>query len=38
MAGFENDLLAMKNDHNALAAKLDGMLYLKVKVTIVPYR
>ena len=28
----------MKTDHNALAAKLNGMLYLKVKVTIVPYR
>ena len=39
MAGFENDLLAVKNDHNALAAKLDGLLYLKVRVevTIAPY-
>ena len=31
MAGFENDLLAVKNDHNALAAKLNSMLYLKVR-------
>ena len=39
MAGFENDLLSVKNDHNALAAKLDGILYLKVRVevTIAPY-
>ena len=31
MAGFENDLLAVKNDHNALTAKLNSMLYLKVR-------
>ena len=31
MARFENDLLAVKNDHNALAAKLGGMLVLKVR-------
>ena len=35
MAGFDKDLLAVKNDHNALTAKLDGMMYLKVRVKVI---